>query len=562
MRRVTLALVLVAILTLAVFASAAEPVDTHIPKDVTGKNGMVAAAHPLASAAGVEILKAGGNAIDAAVATGLALNMVEPNASGIGGGGFMVIRFAKTGEVVVIDYREMAPGASTKDMYSSEQSSKERWTIEGGKAIGIPGTVAGYFMAIENFGTMSFKQLSAPAIKLGKEGFKVSDMLAGIIKDNYAKMAKYNDPANVPYFDEIGLPLESGSTLKNPQLAKVFEEIGEKGRDAFYKGWVADAIINSVQKASGIMTKDDLAKYVAKMRTPVKGTYRGYEIISTPPPSSGGTHIIQMLNCLENYDVKAMGHNSVMFMHTFAEIMKLTFADRAAYMRDSDFGYVPVAGLTSKEYAKTMVNQISPTKVIDKPVAGDPKKYESGNTTSFVVVDQEGNICCVTQTINYFFGSGVMAQGAGFMLNDEMDDFSTSPTSVSAPEPFKRPLSSMSPTIVLKDGKPFIALGTPGATRIFPSIVQTLVNVIDHGMTMDQAIEAPRFWSNGPATFAYEDRIDASKIAEVAKLGHKPVKYTSYDAYFGAVQGILFDQSTGIMYGGADSRRLGEAIGF
>jgi gamma-glutamyltranspeptidase/glutathione hydrolase len=242
--------------------------------------------------------------------------------------------------------------------------------------------------------------------------------------------------------------------------------------------------------------------------------------------------------------------------------MKLTFADRSAYMRDSDFGYVPVAGLTSKEYAKTMVNQISPNKIIEKPVAGDPKKYESGNTTSFVVVDQEGNICCVTQTINYFFGSGVMAQGAGFMLNDEMDDFSTNPTSVSAPEPFKRPLSSMSPTIVLKDGKPFIALGTPGATRIFPSIVQTLVNVIDHGMTMDQAIEAPRFWSNGPATFAYEDRIDAAKVAEVAKLGHKPVKYTSYDAYFGAVQGILFDQSTGIMYGGADSRRLGEAIGF
>lgn len=561
MKRITIALVLLAILMAGMIASA-EPVDTHTPKDVTGKNGMVAAAHPLASAAGVEVLKAGGNAIDAAVATGLALNMVEPNASGIGGGGFMVIRFAKTGEVAVIDYREMAPGASTKDMYSSKQSADEKWTSEGGKSVGIPGTVAGYFMALEKFGTKSFKELAQPAIKLGEEGFVVSEMLAGIIKDNYVKMSKYSEPEEVPYFDELGLPLEAGSTLKNPKLAKVFRELGDKGPSAFYTGWVAEAIVNSIKKTGGIMTLDDLTKYVAKMREPVTGTYRGYEIVSMPPPSSGGTHIIQMLNCLENYDVKAMGHNSVLFMHTFAEIMKLTFADRSAFMRDSDFGYVPVQGLISKDYAKTMIDKIAPDKIIATPTAGDPKKYESGNTTSFVVVDQEGNICCVTQTINYFFGSGVMAAGAGFMLNDEMDDFSTSATSVSAPEPYKRPLSSMSPTIVLKDGKPFVALGTPGATRIFPSIVQTLVNIIDHGMFMDQAIEAPRFWSNGPATFAYEDRIDANAIAAIEKLGHKPRKYTSYDAYFGAVQGILFDQKTGIMYGGADSRRLGEAIGF
>ncbi|HOA15974.1 MAG TPA: gamma-glutamyltransferase [Bacillota bacterium] len=560
MKRIAIAMVLAIILVGGMVASAA--VDTHTPKDVTGKNGMVAAAHPLASAAGVEVLKAGGNAIDAAVATGLALNMVEPNASGIGGGGFMVIRFAKTGEVAVIDYREMAPGASTKDMYADPKAAAEKWTIEGGKSIGIPGTVAGYFMALEKFGTKTFKELAQPAIKLGKEGFEVSEMLAGIIKDNYAKMAKWSEPQDVPYFDQLGLPLEKGAILKNPQLAKVFEELGEKGKDAFYTGWVADAIVKSVQKAGGIMTKEDLTKYVAKMREPVRGTYRGYEIVSMPPPSSGGTHIIQMLNCLENYDVKAMGHNSVIFMHTFAEIMKLTFADRTAYMRDSDFGYVPVKGLISKDYAKTMVNQISPNSIIAAPKAGEPSKYESGNTTSFVVVDQEGNICCVTQTINYFFGSGVMAAGAGFMLNDEMDDFSTNPASVSAPEPYKRPLSSMSPTIVLKDGKPFVALGTPGATRIFPSIVQTLVNIIDHGMGMDEAIEAPRFWSNGPSVFAYEDRIDANLIAEIEKLGHKPRKYTSYDAYFGAVQGILFDQATGTMYGGADSRRLGEAIGF
>lgn len=561
MKRIIVAMIL-AILMIGGMVAAAQPVDTHAPHDVTGKNGMVAAAHPLASAAGVEILKAGGNAIDAAIATGLALNMVEPNASGIGGGGFMVIRFAKTGEVAVVDYREMAPGASTKDMYASEQSSKEKWTIEGGKSVGIPGMVAGYFMALEKFGTKTFKELAKPAIKLGKDGFVVSEMLAGIIKDNYAKMAKFSEPQDVPYFDQYGLPLETGATLKNPQLAKVFEELGEKGPSAFYTGWVADAIVKSAQKAGGIITKDDLTKYVAKMRTPVTGTYRGYEIVSMPPPSSGGTHIIQMLNCLEYYDVKAMGQNSVAFMHTFAEIMKLTFADRTAFMRDSDFGYVPVTGLTSKAYAKTMVNQIAPDAIIAAPKAGEPSKYESGNTTSFVVVDQEGNICCVTQTINYFFGSGVMASGAGFMLNDEMDDFSTNPASVSAPEPYKRPLSSMSPTIVLKNGKPFVALGSPGATRIFPTIVQTLVNIIDHGMGMDEAIEKPRIWSNGPATFAYEDRIDEKLIAAIEKLGHKPKKYTSYDAYFGAVQGILFDQATGIMYGGADSRRLGEAIGF
>jgi gamma-glutamyltranspeptidase/glutathione hydrolase len=526
---------------------------------------MVAAAHPLASQAGVDILKAGGNAIDAAVATALALNVVEPNASGLGGGGFIVVRFAKTGEVAVIDYREKAPASATKDMYASEKAQKEKWTQLGGKAVGVPGTLKGLELALQKYGTMTFAQVVEPAIRYAEEGFEVSPMLSGLIKENYKKMADYNDPLEVPYFHN-GLAMEPGDILRQPELAATFRLIAEKGSDVLYRGPIGEKIVEAVNRAGGNMTMQDLADYNAVMREPVRGTYRGYEIISMPPPSSGGAHLIQILNVMENYDVRAMGHNSVPYIHTLSETLKLVFADRAAYMADPDFVDIPLAGLTSKKYAKTLVDQIRLDKALTELKPGEPQNYEHESTTHLVVVDQAGNIVSLTQTINYFFGSGVMATGTGIMLNNEMDDFSTNPASVSAPEPGKRPLSSMSPTIILKDGEPFMALGTPGATRIFPTLAQVIMNVLDFGMGLDEAIEAPRVWCSSsagkPGTLAVESRIPEDTRAALQALGHTVSVRGDWDSYYGAVQAVLFDRASGLMYGAADSRRLGEAIGF
>jgi gamma-glutamyltranspeptidase/glutathione hydrolase len=540
-------------------------VDPHAPLDVVARHGMVAAAHPLAAQAGVDVMKAGGNAIDAAIATALTLNVVEPNASGLGGGGFMVIRFAKTGDVAVIDYREKAPLSATRDMYASDQAKSERWTQLGGTAVGVPGTLKGLEMALEMYGTLTFADVAAPAIKLAEEGFEVSSELSGIIKDNYEKLATYNDPDKVPYFRD-GLPLEAGDILCNPELAATFRLIAEKGSDAFYRGPVGEAVVAAVNKSGGNMTMQDLADYDAVMRTPVKGTYRGLEIISMPPPSSGGTHLIEILNVMENYDVKALGHNTPDYMHTLAEVFKLVFADRAAYMADADFVKVPMAGLTTKEYAQTLFDQIAPDKVLTELKPGDPENFEHESTTHLTVIDEEGNIVSLTQTINYFFGSGVMADGTGLLLNNEMDDFSTNPASVSAPEPGKRPLSSMSPTIVLKDGKPFMALGTPGATRIFPSMAQIIMNIVDFGMGLDEAIEAPRMFCSSsagkPGTLFVESRIPVEVRDALTALGHTVSVRGDYDSYFGGAQAILLDQSSGMICGAADSRRLGAAVGF
>ena len=569
MKRLAILIVSVALLAVCGIGSgvvlADAVADPHAPLDVVARHGMVAAAHPLAAQAGVDVMKAGGNAIDAAIATALTLNVVEPNASGLGGGGFMVIRFAKTGDVAVIDYREKAPASATRDMYASDQAKAERWTQLGGTAVGVPGTLKGLEMALEMYGTLRFGDVAAPAIKLAEEGFEVSSELSGIIKDNYEKLAKYNDPDKVPYFSD-GLPLEPGDILRNPELAGTFRLIAEKGSNALYRGPVGEAIVAAVNKSGGNMTMQDLADYNAVMRTPVRGTYRGLEIISMPPPSSGGAHLIEILNVMENYDVKALGHNTPAYMHTLAEVFKLVFADRAAYMADADFVKVPMAGLTTKEYAKTLFDQIAPDKVLTELKPGEPQNFEHESTTHLTVIDEEGNIVSLTQTINYFFGSGVMADGTGLLLNNEMDDFSTNPASVSAPEPGKRPLSSMSPTIVLKDGKPFMALGTPGATRIFPSMAQIIMNIVDFGMGLDEAIEAPRMFCSSsagkPGTLFVESRIPVEVRDALTALGHTVSVRGDYDSYFGGAQAILLDQSSGMIYGAADSRRLGAAIGF
>ena len=547
------------------------------PRDVYATHGMVSSAHELASKAGVEILQKGGNAIDAAVATALALNVTEFNTAGVGGGGFTTIRFAKTGEVVCLDYREMAPASSTKDMFASEQAKKEKWSADGGRAAGVPGFVKGMCYALEKYGTMSFAEVAAPAIRLAEDGFELHTMQNGIIADNYERLMNYNDPATVPFLGKDALPLEAGATLKQPNLGKLFRLLADKGERGFYEGPVAEALVQAVNKNGGNMSTADLKNYKMEVRKPVSGTYHGYKIYSMPPSSSGGAHLIELMNILELFPMASYGHNSPRAMHVFAEANKLIFADRAAFMADTAFVQVPLEGLTSKAYAKALAAKIDPNRVMQEVQAGDPWAFqkekrkadvrgygpERMSTTSFSTVDAMGNIVASTNTINYFCGSGVMVPEYGFLVNDEMDDFSTDPGSVNAPEPGKRPLSSMSPTIVLDPkGRPYMSIGAAGATRIFTSIAQIIMNTVDYGMTMSEAIQAPRIHnqlSGGKAAkLLTEKHLDEGLIALMEFRGFEVQR----DQHIGTAQGILFDVDKGVMNGGADFRRLGVPVGY
>lgn len=545
--------------------------------DVYAEHGMVSSAHELASLAGVEILQKGGNAIDAAIATQLALNVVEPNASGIGGGGFMTIRFAKTGEVVELDYREVAPLSATKGMYASEASKKAKESQLGGKAVAVPGAVAGIFAALERYGTMTFAQVAEPAIRLAEKGFEVAPMQKQIVSDEFQKLEKYSP--NCAFLPE-GLPPEPGTILKQPELAKTFRILADQGPKGFYTGPVAEAIVGAVNTSGGVMTLQDLNGYSIKVQAPIKGTYRGYTIYSAPPASSGGAHVIQILNIMENFPVKDWGFHSPKHLHVLAEAMKLAFADRQKYMADSSFVDVPLSGLTDKAYAKLLSERISLLSAAKEVLPGDPwkfqtavkKSYKAGagservSTSSFSVVDTNGNIVASTNTVNYFFGSGVVVPGYGFVLNNEMDDFAPEPESVNAPEPGKRPLSSMSPTIILDpQGKPYMTLGAAGATRIITALAQIIMNTIDFRMTMDQAIEQPRIFcsaSGGKAgKLLIEEGLAPSAAMYLTFRGHE-IETRPFSGFFGVTQGILFDHAKKRMDGGADSRRLGVPVGF
>lgn len=560
------------ILTLVLLASLAGVSFASAAQDVYAEHGMVAAANRLASEAGVEILKQGGNAVDAAVATALALNVVEPNASGIGGGGFATIRL-KNGEVYCWDFREIAPASATKDLFSSEQAKSELWSQLGGKSIGVPGSVAGLFTLLEKHGTMSFAQVAAPAIRLAEEGFAADALLVSIIQENFEKISTYN-PDGTSYTPG-GLPIEEGALLQQPELGATFRLLAEKGPDEFYRGPIGRAVVEAVNRSGGSMTMEDLASYKVESREPVTGKYRGYTVVAPPPASSAGTHIIQMLNVMENFPVSAWGHNSERYLHHLAETSKMMFADRGRYMADTAFVDVPIRGLISKAYAKAQAGTIgyAPVKTA---AAGDPFLYQKAekvayapagehnahqSTTHFSVLDEQGNMVGWTWTINYFFGSGVYVPKYGFMLNNEMDDFSSDAASVNAPERGKRPLSSMSPTLVLDPkGKPFMAVGSPGATRIILAITQIIMNAIDFNMTMDEAIEASRlFNANGGALTVETPGISESTLDVLRLRGHE-VDPRNKDLYFGGAQGIMLKD--GKIIGGADSRRNGEAVGY
>ena len=538
--------------------------DRHAPQDAISANGMVAAAHPLAAQTGVDILKKGGNAIDAAVATAFALNAVEPNASGIGGGGFIVIRFAETGEVIVLDYREVAPAAATKDMFASEQASEEHWSVEGGKAVGVPGTLMGLKKALDDYGTMTLEEVMSPAISYMENGFEITETFSQMIEDNYEKLAKWNDPFELAYLKD-GLPLETGDVLIQEDLAKTYREILDKGIEHLYGGELGQKIVDAVQAQDGILELQDLIDYQPRMLEPITGNYRGYDIFSMPPPSSGGTHLIQILNIMENFDIPNLSYHGPAHISIMAEAMKMAFADRAQYMGDPAFATdMPLEGITSKEYAKFLSDQIDIKEPKMEVPAGEPAGYEHHSTSHISVIDAEGNAVALTQTINYFFGSGVVVPDVGVIMNNEMDDFAKSPDSPNAPEPGKIPLSSMSPTIIEKDGETFMVLGTPGGTRIFTAMTQIISNVIDFGMSMDEAIEAPRmhaYSSGGKAMPIYvESLIPVMTVETLRMLGNEVSVREAHDLYFGGAQGIML--KNGVLFGGGDSRRDGVAVGY
>ncbi|MGP9637043.1 gamma-glutamyltransferase [Psychrobacter sp. AOP3-A1-26] len=534
---------------------------------VWAKNGMVATQEALASDIGLKILKDGGNAVDAGVAVGFALAVTLPRAGNIGGGGFMMIYDAKQGKTVALDYREKAPSSASRDMYLDEEGNAvSDLSRYHGLAIGVPGTVAGLLKALEDHGTMSRGQVMAPAIALAEDGIEVTAGLSESLEALSDRLQKWPSTKKI-FFKADGSAYQPGERLKQPELAKSLKLVAAKGADGFYKGETAKKLVKAVNEAGGSMSLEDLANYEAIAREPVKGEYRGYEIVSMPPPSSGGIHIVQILNILEGYPLKDYGQNSAQTIHLMAEAMQLAYADRAEYLGDSDFIDVPASGLTSQAYADKLRALINPKKATPASTinANNPLPYESDQTTHFSIVDKDGNAIANTYTLNFSYGTGLVAEGTGILLNNEMDDFSAKPGvpngygllggEANAVEANKRPLSSMSPTIVFKDSKPYIVTGSPGGSRIITTVAQVISNVIDHDMNIAEATHAPRIhdqWQ--PDEIRVEKALNIDTVKKLESMGHK----VSPKAAMGSTQSIMMTPNG--VYGSSDPRIVDAAV--
>lgn len=529
------------------------------PGDTVAGKAMVASAHPAASAVGIEILRQGGNAVDAAVAVAFALTLAEPNASGIGGGGYMVIKLAGVPEATTVDYRESAPGRATPEYYYRPDGDFSASTSQGPDAVGVPGMVAGTALALEQHGTMTLAQVLQPAIRLAREGIEVTPLLNGMILDNLDKLDRF--PAAAAIYLRDGFPLEPGDTLRNEDLARTFELLAAHGPSVFYEGELAQAMVDELQALGGVFELDDLRSYQAEIRAPVTGSYRGYDIVSAAPSTGGGTHLIQLLNIMEGYDVAGMGPGTAPYLHRFAEAMKMIFADKGANSGDPAFYDVPTDHFLDKAYAEELRGRIRDGEARFDYAPLELVPVASGSTSHLSVVDEAGNVVALTQSINSFFGSGVVAPGTGFLLNNHMADFDAQAGGANAVGPGKRPTSSMSPTLVLKDGAPFLTVGSPGATRIISALAQIVMNLVDFGMGLDDAIEAPRIHCT-TRTVAIEGRIAPEVVQELEAWGHPVRMYPDWDAYFGGAQGILIQKGKNRLVGAADSRRDGFALGY
>lgn len=534
---------------------------------VWAKNGMVATQEALASDIGLKILKDGGNAVDAAVAVGFALAVTLPRAGNIGGGGFMMIYDAKQGKTVALDYREKAPSSASRDMYlDKDGNAVSDLSRYHGLAVGVPGTVAGLLKALDNHGTMSRGQVMAPAIALAENGIEVTAGLSESLEALSDRLQKWPSTKKI-FFKPDGSAYQPGELLRQPELAKSLKLIAAKGNDGFYKGETARKLVKAVNEAGGNMSLQDLANYRAIARVPVKGDYRGYEIVSMPPPSSGGIHIVQILNILEGYPLKDYGQNSAQTIHLMSEAMQLAYADRAEYLGDSDFIDVPASGLTSQAYADKLRSLINPNKATPAATikANNPLPYESDQTTHFSIVDKDGNAVANTYTLNFSYGTGLVAEGTGILLNNEMDDFSAKPGvpngygliggDANAVEANKRPLSSMSPTLVFKDSKPYIVTGSPGGSRIITTVTQVISNVIDHDMNIAEATHAPRIHDQWlPDEIRIEKALNVDTIKKLESMGHK----VSPQSAMGSTQSIMITPNG--VYGSSDPRIVDAAV--
>lgn len=515
---------------------------------VMGKNGIVSSQEMRASEIGLQVLKDGGNAVDAAVAVAYALSVTLPKAGNLGGGGFMILHSAKEGKDYAFDFREMAPAAATRDMYLDDKGGvdekRARFTP---KSVGVPGTVRGLSTIHGKFGSKSLKELIEPAIVLARDGFSVSPGLAADLVTLEKKLKSSPEITKI-FFKEDGSPYGLGETLVQSDLAWSLQQIAEHGEAAFYEGGIAEKLVAFMEKSGGLITAADLKNYRVATREPVRGSYKGFEIVSMPPPSSGGVHLIQMLNILENTSLKVEGHNSSRVIHFLTESMKYAYADRSAHLGDPDFVEVPVKWLASKEYGKELFSKIEPDKATPSSAIkpGVAAQHESKDTTHFSIMDKDGNAVSMTYTLNFSFGSLQMAPGTGFLLNNEMDDFSSKPGvpngyglvggEANAIEAGKRPLSSMTPTIVLKDGEPYLVAGSPGGSKIITTVLQTVLNVLEFEMNIAEATSLSRIHHQWlPDQLEYESGISADTLMNLKKLGHDPKP----SGTMGSVQSVM-----------------------
>ena len=529
------------------------------------KNGMVAGPEKLATEVGVEIMRQGGNAVDAAVATGFALAVTYPRAGNIGGGGFMLIHLADSNTETVVDYRETAPAAATRELFLNDAGEVDRMReFFSHQSAGVPGTVAGMIYALEKYGTMSLKQVIKPAIELARRGFPVSFALDSELAARQERL-RMDPEAKRLFFQKNGARIPVGDNIQQADLAWTLGQIRKHGTRGFYEGPVADRIVANMEANDGLITHADLAAYTVVERTPVRGTYRGFEIVAPPPPSSGGTHIIQILNILEAYDTKAWGHNSAAYLHHLTEAMKLAYADRSRYMGDPAYSDIPVAQLIDKDYANRLRQLIKPKQATPSAeiAPGVVLGYESSDTTHYTVADAAGNVVSNTYTLNFSFGSHIAVPGTGMLLNNEMADFAAKP---GFPNAFrlieseansiaggKRPLSSMTPLMVLKDGEPWLATGSPGGSIIITAVLQTIINAMDFDMNIASAAAAARVhhqWM--PDQLRVEEGVSPDTRRLLEAMGHSP---TDTRRTLGRTQSIMLEGD--LLYGATDSRRPG-----
>jgi len=532
-------------------------------QEAVASRGMVAANHPLAAAAGLEMLAMGGNAIDAAVATAFALTVVEPMMVSIFGAGFVNFYDASTGNSVIVDNYTVAPAAATPDMYTpvSETWPDYLETVErknriGYLAVAVPGALKSWCYLEAGYGRLDLETVLQPAIRYAARGFPASPYLVDIIRNCQQDLARF--PASRARFLPDGEPPHPGQKLVCGDYAQTLQCIAQEGADALYKGALGDIVVHDIAAHGGMLTREDLQCYSLARREAVRGNYRGHEIVTVGPPSAGGVHIIQMLNILEQFDMAALGFGTAASVHVLAEALKIAFADRFEYLGDPAFMEIPVRGLISKFYAVARRRQINLQSASDFD-AGNPWAYRStsGHTTHLTVADAAGNVVAMTQTIHEAFGAKVTVPGTGIVLNNTMYIFDPHPKRANSIAPGKRMLSSMSPTIVFRGRRPCMALGTPGGTRIFATVLQAIVNVIDHGMTLQEAVEAPRIWTQGQA-LEVEPGIAPAVRHELTVRGHD-VKVVPKIA--GGMNGIMFDHATGRIHGAACWRADGAPAG-